>query len=107
MQPRLIKSTVLALTFLLLAAPVSVAVADEEDGHELAYMLHEDGTIRSLTDILGIVLKQTPGDVVAIDLIQSGAGWIYRIQIVGADGHRSIVDVDAGAAIVLDDQESD
>ena len=83
----------------LLALPVLVPIlarADDEHHHgdqDVARDLYERGEIRPLADILRHVRRQHPGDVVAVDLVQIDNKWVYRFQIVGPDGRRSIVDV--------------
>ena len=77
----------------------TMAVADEgEDDHEVARELFEHGEIRPLEDILAKLKHDAPGDVVAVDLVRVGDQWVYRFQVIAADGHRSIVDVVAGPA---------
>lgn len=88
-----------AITFLAVAmvAP-TVAVADEgEADHEVARELYARGEIKSLEDVLAGLKHGTSGDVVAVELVRVGPRWVYRFQVITADGHRSIVDVDAGS----------
>ena len=88
----------LALAALVLCAPV-VALADEgEDDHEVARELYEHGQIKSLETVLAKLKLEVPGDIVAVELIQSNGQWVYRFQVVAPDGHRSVVEVEAGLA---------
>ena len=87
----------LALGAIVLATP-ALAYADEgEDEHDVARELYEHGEIASLEIVLNKLRQTTSGDVVAIDLVKVGEHWVYRFQVVAADGHRTIVDIDAGA----------
>jgi len=95
-----------AVAVFALAAPVA-AGADQDNDNDLARDLYEQGEIRSLADILHILSRQTPGQVVAVDLVQAGGKWVYRLQVVTADGRRLFVDVDAGATTVSGGGESD
>lgn len=80
-----------------LLAP-GMAIADEgEDDHEVARELYAHGDIKSLEDVLANLKHDTLGDVVAVELVRVGTQWVYRFQVIAADGHRSIVDVDAGS----------
>ncbi|WP_363450955.1 PepSY domain-containing protein [Mesorhizobium sp.] len=54
---------------------------------------------------MAIVRAKAPGEIVAVDLIRAGGKWVYRFQVVAADGRRRIVDVDAGAGVL--DNEGD
>jgi uncharacterized membrane protein YkoI len=92
---------------LLLAAP-SIAGADDDnddDDHDLARELYEHGEIRALSQILRTVGERAPGDVVAVDLVKLDNRWVYRFQVVEADGRRVIVDVDAGAGIIREESD--
>ncbi len=82
-----------------------LAARAENDGdldHDRARDLYEHGEIRALADILHVVGREMPGQVVAVDLVNQNDRWIYRFQIVTADGRRRFVDVDAGAATLIE-----
>ena len=100
-----------ALRLIALVSAVSAAVspsavsAEERGGdhdHDLARELYEHGQIRSLADVLRAVRVRSPGDIVGVVLIPVGADWVYRIQVVRADGRRSTVDVDAETAVPIE-----
>lgn len=81
---------------------LSAARAQDEDGdHDRARDLYEHGEIVGLADIMAIVRSKAPGEIVAVDLLQTGGKWIYRFQVITTDGRRRIVDVDARARGVL------
>ncbi|MDR3470980.1 MAG: hypothetical protein P4M09_04735 [Devosia sp.] len=90
---------VAALVVLVTIAPAMARADEGEDDHEVARELYERGTIKPLEDILGRLKQQTAGDVVAIDLVGVGDRWVYRFQVIAPDGHRSIVDLDAGPMV--------
>lgn len=92
----------LVLVGLVLTLPLAARAEEDDDGdHDRARDLYEHGEIKSLSDIMGVVRAQAPGDIVAVDFIRKGDRWIYRFQIVASDGRRRIVDVDAGEGVVL------
>jgi len=97
----LMRLAVLGIAALLLATPLAVRAQDDDDDHDRARDLYERGEIEGLADIMAIVRAKAPGEIVAVDLIRSGGKWIYRFQVVAADGRRRIVDIDAGAGGVL------
>ncbi len=106
MDPR--RLIVAALTGLLLAMPaVARAENDGDNDHDLARDLYEQGEIRALADILHVVDQQTPGEVVAVDLVKRDKQWVYRLQIVTPEGHRRFVEVDAGAATLIGSGDND
>ncbi len=106
MSPRrLIIATVTGLSLALPAA--AHAENDSDHDHDLARDLYEQGEIRALSDILHVLDKQTPGEVVAVDLVKRDNRWVYRLQIVTPDGRRQFVEVDAGAATLIHSGDND
>ena len=98
----LMRLAALGIAALVLATPLAASRAqDDDDDHDRARDLHERGEIEGLADIMAIVRARAPGEIVAVDLIRAGGKWIYRFQVVAADGRRRTVDVDAGAGGVL------
>ena len=81
--------------------------AQADDDYDLALDLFEHGEIHSLVDILKIVGKRSPGEVVAVDLVRKNNKWVYQIQVVGSDGRRATVDVDGGAGAIMPDGGGD
>ena len=93
----------LALSLLagLALACLPAAAADGDRDHDVARDLYQRGEIRPLSDIVALVHAVAPGDIVSVDLMQAGSNWVYRFQVISADGQRSIVDVDAKAGTIL------
>ncbi|TPJ31492.1 MULTISPECIES: PepSY domain-containing protein [unclassified Mesorhizobium] len=91
----------LGVAAFVLATPLVVRAQDDDDDHDRARDLYERGEIEGLAHIMAIVRARAPGEIVAVDLIRAGDRWIYRFQVVAADGRRRIVDIDAGAGGVL------
>ncbi|WP_027059717.1 PepSY domain-containing protein [Mesorhizobium loti] len=85
----------------LAGASAARAQVDDDGDHDRARDLYERGEIKGLSSILGVVHAAAPGDIVAVDFIRLANRWIYRFQVVAADGHRRIVDVDAGAGVLV------
>ncbi|MER9371100.1 PepSY domain-containing protein [Mesorhizobium sp. M0491] len=98
----------LGLAGLVLATPVTGRADEDDDGdHDRARDLYEHGEIKGLANILDVVRAKAPGDVVAVDLIRKADRWVYRFQVVGTDGRRKTVDVDAGAGVIMRDGGGD
>ncbi len=95
----------IALAGLLAVGPALAGDHDTgpegHDDHDLARDLYEHGVIRSLEDVLSAVAAQVPGEVIGVDLVQSPTGWIYRVEVVTANGQRKVVRVDAERATVV------
>ncbi|RWG22967.1 MAG: hypothetical protein EOQ55_01815, partial [Mesorhizobium sp.] len=96
MKIALTRLAALSVAGLVLAMPLVVRAQDDDDDHDRARDLYERGEIEGLADIMAIVRARTPGEIVAVDLIRAGGKWVYRFQVVAADGRRRIVDIDAG-----------
>jgi uncharacterized membrane protein YkoI len=104
MNVRLKRLAISLAAGLVLTAPFAVHADDDDEDHDVARELYEHGEIRPLSEILPMVGKRTPGDVVAVDLVGVGNRWVYRFQVVTPEGRRVIVDVDAGT---FRDEEDD
>ncbi len=48
-----------------------------------------------------------PGDVVSVDLKHDDGHWLYKLRILGADGKRRTVKVDAGTLKIVDEDDDD
>jgi len=108
MKIQLKRMAVLGLAGLVLAMPLAARADEDDDGdHDRARDLYERVEIKGLANILDIVRAKAPGDVVAVDLIRQADRWVYRFQVVGADGRRKTVDVDAGAGAIMRNGEGD
>ena len=102
MKTVLKRLAMLGLCGCVLGSPLAAHAETDEDGdHDRARDLYERGEIKGLSNILRVVHAAAPGDIVDVDLIQVGGRWVYRFQIIAADGRRRIVDVDAGAGVLL------
>ncbi|CAM3230195.1 hypothetical protein JHFBIEKO_4982 [Methylobacterium mesophilicum] len=67
----------------------------------------EKGEIRPLDEILRAAREAVPGDVVAVDLKRDDGQWLYKLRILGTDGKRRSVKVDAGSLKILDEDDDD
>jgi uncharacterized membrane protein YkoI len=97
MSVRIKWSAAIVLAVFALLAPTAALADEGEDDHEVARELYEHGDIKSLEEVLAKLKRETPGDVVGVGLIRAGDRWVYRFQVIAGDGHRSIIDVDAGS----------
>jgi uncharacterized membrane protein YkoI len=108
MKPTLKCLAMVSLCGLVLAWPLAARADVDDDGdHDRARDLYERGEIKGLPNILDVVRAEAPGDIVAVDFIRLGDRWVYRFQVVAADGRRRIVDVDAGAGVLMRSEGGD
>jgi uncharacterized membrane protein YkoI len=87
--------------FVLGSSLVAHADTDDDGDHDRARDLYERGEIKGLSSILRVVRAEAPGDIVGIDFIRIGERWVYRFQVITANGRRRVVDVDAGAGMLI------
>jgi uncharacterized membrane protein YkoI len=97
MRRRINRWVVVAFAAVSALVPVTAFADEGEDDHEVARELYEHGDIRPLEDVFAKFKRDNPGDVVGIELVRVVDRWVYRFQVIAADGHRSIIDVDAGS----------
>jgi hypothetical protein len=62
----------------------------------------ESGQIKPLSDILNIVSKEVPGKVLAVQVDNERAPWLYRIKVRGQKGDVTLVTVDAETGRITD-----
>ncbi|MGT2480085.1 PepSY domain-containing protein [Methylobacterium oryzae CBMB20] len=60
-----------------------------------------------LDAVLAAARAAVPGDVVSVDLKHDEGHWLYKLRILGADGKRRTVKVDAGSLKILDEDDDD
>lgn len=87
----------LAMGLGLVAAAGGISAEEYGRDHDRARELYEHGEIHALREVLRTVGDNVDGDVVGIALVEVSGRWLYRVQVVSADGRRLVVDVDAGS----------
>ncbi|MGH1573081.1 PepSY domain-containing protein [Methylobacterium sp. P31] len=97
-----------AATLCLLAALAGIGPpARASEDADRARRALEKGEIRPLDDVLRAAREAAPGDVVSVDLKHDEGHWLYKLRILGADGKRRTVKVDAGSLKILDEDDDD
>ena len=95
------------LRLLLIALLLAAAPARADSDGERARAALERGEIRPLDAVLAAAKAAVPGDVVAVDLKRDDGQWLYKLRILGADGRRRDVKIDARTLKVIDDDDDD
>jgi uncharacterized membrane protein YkoI len=91
-----------ALAVCLVGQPRGARALEDHD-HDRARDLFERGEIISLREILRVVAARVTGDIVTTDLVkEKGGDWIYRFLVVGPNGRRATVEVDADTGGIID-----
>ncbi|GJD81186.1 PepSY domain-containing protein [Methylobacterium gregans] len=94
---------VLASVVLVWGAPAARSAEDADRARRAL----EQGEIRPLEEVLSAARAAAPGDVVALDLKRSDGRWYYKLRILGTDGKRRTLKVDAASLRILDRDEDD
>ena len=89
------KPCFLSILLLAMLPALSGRPALADGDHDRARDLYAHGDIQRLGAVLKRAAANTPGDVVGIDLVQRSGVWVYRLAILGLDGHRRIVEMNA------------
>ncbi|QIJ77817.1 peptidase [Methylobacterium sp. NI91] len=91
----------------ILASPPGTVPARADDDGERARRALERGEIRPLDAVLAAARAAVPGDVVALDLKRDDGRWLYKLRILGTDGRRRDVKIDASSLKLLDVDDDD
>ncbi|WP_159997423.1 PepSY domain-containing protein [Roseomonas sp. 18066] len=94
----------------LLLLPVAAARADGDDWRRLGCRNEQDcarqalerGEIRPLEDVLAVVRRAVPGDIVGVELDRDDGRWIYEIKVLTARGQRREVEIEATTLRILE-----
>jgi uncharacterized membrane protein YkoI len=100
------------LTFLLAAGAIAAlpqpAKADDHDAQDqaLAREALRRGEIRPLSEILAIVAREIPGDVIKVELERHNGGWQYKIKVLATSGRVREIELDGrtGAVLEIEDE---
>ncbi|AWI91825.1 peptidase [Methylobacterium sp. DM1] len=91
----------------ILAPCLGAMPARADDDGERARRALERGEIRPLDAVLAAARAAVPGDVVALDLKRDDGRWLYKLRILGTDGRRRDVKIDASSLKLLDVDDDD
>lgn len=91
-----------ALLGTLVAAP---AISDDRDDHERARRALEAGEIVPLRAILDTVERDTPGQIMEIELEREDGRWIYEVKVLRPGGSLVKLEIDGRNGAVLERNE--
>jgi uncharacterized membrane protein YkoI len=84
-----------------LTTALPAAQAGDSGGHDRARRALESGEILPLREILGRVERDTPGQVIEVELEREAGRWVYEIKLLAAAGAIVELEVDARDGTVL------
>ncbi len=89
----------LVLALLLASAVASTALADRDRDHDRARAAVRAGQIVPLAEILAVVERDFPGEVIEVELeserLRGRRVWIYEIKLLGVRGNVLELEYDA------------
>ena len=94
----------LALIAMASLFPVTVALAGKDD-HIEARELLQRGEILPLAQILEVVQRRVPGDVIEVELDREDSGWEYEVKVLTPTGQVRKITLNArnGAVVKIKD----
>lgn len=93
---------------LLLAVAMTVALPSHAGGagdHDRARQALEAGEILPLKTVLERLARDTPGEVMEVELERRGERWIYEIKLLRAGGSLTKLKVDARDGTIVSRRE--
>lgn len=107
MVPVLMTNRRILLAAILCSGLARVAPTRADEDADRAREALERGEIRPLEEVLRAARAAVPGDVVAVDLKRDDGRWLYKLRILGPDGKRRSVKVEAQTLRILDEDDDD
>ena len=89
-----------AAVMLVVATALPARAGDTRD-HDRARQALEAGEILPLRAILERVERDTPGQVIEVELEREGGRWVYEIKVLAQGGAMVALDMDARDGTVL------
>lgn len=93
--------TLISAVLFVLAVGAGISLAHDDD-HERAREALAGGDVMPLAEILGLVLRDYPGQVLAVELENEDGRWVYELKVLLDDGALGRINVDARSGDVLD-----
>ncbi|MEZ5701048.1 MAG: PepSY domain-containing protein [Burkholderiaceae bacterium] len=92
----------MAVLFALLASlPLAHARGGRGDDHERAHRAVQAGEVMPLEQVLALLAKDHPGQVLKIELEREDRLWVYEVKLLQPDGQLVKLLLDARTAEVL------
>jgi uncharacterized membrane protein YkoI len=63
------------------------------------------GDILPLDDVLGAVRSRFPGEIIEVESEKHGSRWIYEVTVLGNDGRRRRIIIDARSLDITESEE--
>ncbi|QAU50213.1 PepSY domain-containing protein [Bradyrhizobium guangzhouense] len=98
---RRIRTLILAAALVAASSGVPSVARDHDDARRAV----EAGEIRPFADILNVVKRKLPGEVVGVKLEREAGAWMYELRVVDDHGRLFEIHVDARSGEVERTQE--
>jgi uncharacterized membrane protein YkoI len=97
----------LCLAAALITLGAAGARADDDNDHELARQLYEQGRILALADVLKAVQAEVPGEVLEVEFEAEHGTHVYEFKILRSDGKVQEVEADAATGKITKIEDDD
>lgn len=98
------RSFIVGAALLLLASGVSQG---DDDDHELARRLLQEGRIRPLAELTQSVRREIPGELLEVEFELENGIYVYEFKILRPDGRIQEVEVDAATSKIVKVEDDD
>jgi uncharacterized membrane protein YkoI len=92
-----------ALFALLAGGPVHA----DDVGPEAAKRLLSEGRIKPLAEVLDVVTRQAPGEMLEVELELEETGYVYELKLLRPDGKVQEIEADAASGKILKIEDDD
>jgi uncharacterized membrane protein YkoI len=92
---------------LLVAGAGAALGGDDDDDHELAHRLTQEGRIRPLAEIVAAVQAKIPGEMIEVELDREDGAYVYELKILRSDGKIQEIEVDAATGRINKIEDDD
>jgi uncharacterized membrane protein YkoI len=96
-----------ALALLGLFAASPGFARDDDNDHELAHQLLQEGRILPLAKIIESVSKEVPGEMLEVEFEVEDEGYVYELKLLRPDGKVQEIEVDAVSGKILKIEDDD
>jgi uncharacterized membrane protein YkoI len=94
--------SIVLLMSVLLMAPISVTLADDEVDYQQARQLRDRGEVLPLATVVARVMELQPGRVLGVEFEHEHGRWVYEIALLAPDGVVWEFEVDAASGELLE-----
>lgn len=96
-----------ALSILVLALLLAGGALADDIDHQRALELLREGRIRPLSEVIEMVHREVPGELLEVELELEKGAYVYELKILRPEGRVQEVEADAATGKILDIEDDD